>query len=74
MIFLFFQIIQIIHPKIKLQLAERMGGGDGSMMVCTDLEESLSVENCYSEDLIKGDEEEQENEELDLTTFAHEVI
>ncbi|XP_032876283.1 kinesin-like protein KIF20A [Amblyraja radiata] len=68
------QIIQIIHPKIKLQLAERMGGGDGSMMVCTDLEESLSVENRYSEGLIKGDEEEQENEELDLTTFAHEEL
>ncbi|XP_078254544.1 kinesin-like protein KIF20A [Rhinoraja longicauda] len=68
------QIIQIIHPKIKLQLSERMGGGDGSMMVCTDLGESLSAESCYSEDLIKGDEEEQENEELDLTTFAHEEL
>ncbi|XP_051879395.1 kinesin-like protein KIF20A isoform X2 [Pristis pectinata] len=67
------QIIQIIHPKIKLQLADQVGGNDGSMMVCTDLGESLSAENCYSEDLIKN-EEEQENGDLDLTTFAHKEL
>ncbi|XP_059837131.1 kinesin-like protein KIF20A [Hypanus sabinus] len=68
------QIIQIIHPKLKLQPADHVGGSDGSMMVCTDLGESLSAKNCYSEDLIKDDDKEEENEDLDLTTFAHEEL
>ncbi|XP_072113322.1 kinesin-like protein KIF20A [Mobula birostris] len=67
------QIIQIIHPKLKLQLADHLGGNDGSMMVCTDLGESLAAKNGGSEDLIKDDKEE-ENEDLDLTTFAHEEL
>ncbi|XP_078395824.1 kinesin-like protein KIF20A [Cetorhinus maximus] len=68
------QIVQIIHPKVDLQLIDPMKGSDASMMVCTDLCEALSAENFFSEDpLIKG-EEERENEEMDVTTLGHEEL
>ncbi|XP_067836181.1 kinesin-like protein KIF20A [Heptranchias perlo] len=68
------QIVQIIHPKGNLQLIDPMNGRDASMMVCTDLSETLTAENCFSEDLIIKDEEEQEDEELDVTTLGREEL
>ncbi|XP_038665314.1 kinesin-like protein KIF20A isoform X2 [Scyliorhinus canicula] len=63
------QIVQIIRPKVDLQPFDPMKGSDASMMVCTDLSETLSAENLFS----KG-EEEQENEELDAATLGYEEL
>ncbi|XP_067888750.1 kinesin-like protein KIF20A [Heterodontus francisci] len=65
------QIVQIIHPKVDLQLIDPMKGSDASMMVCTDLCETLSAENFFLEDLLI--KEEQENEDLD-TTLGHDEL
>uniref|UniRef100_UPI00398F382E uncharacterized protein n=1 Tax=Pristiophorus japonicus TaxID=55135 RepID=UPI00398F382E len=57
-----------IRPKVNLQLIDPIDGSNASMMVCTDLRETLTAENCFSEDLLI------ENEELDFSTLGHEEL
>ncbi|GCB65247.1 hypothetical protein scyTo_0004743, partial [Scyliorhinus torazame] len=63
------QIVQIIRPKVDLQPSDPMKGSDASMMVCTDLSETLSAEYLFSKD-----EQEQDYQELDAATLGYEEL